>query len=71
MSIVIALHDPTKAWVTAYKMDGRDCACLHISDSDGRSIDIYTSPAIAYATADALNVAYRNRQIAAEARAAE
>jgi hypothetical protein len=57
MSLNVALHHPTIAWVNDFVMDGEPRACLRLADAHGRSIEVYVEPAVAHAMADAFKAA--------------
>lgn len=67
MSQSIQLHDPVRVTVTEFQLGGEDRACIHFRDAGGSCHDIYTTPRIANAIAEAFGDARAADENAAEA----
>lgn len=57
MALTVALHDPIKARAVIFKSGSRQHGAIEFQDADGAMVNVYTSPEIAQAVADAFNAA--------------
>ncbi len=65
MTLIVALHEPTKARANVFSSNGRIWGCVDFADEAGHEVKLFTTPEAARALVAAFNAAMASEEAAA------